>query len=731
MSDRYEIRAKIGVGGMGAVYRAYDKHLRREVALKRLLPQDQKPEEARKTAEFLIQEAGVLSKLQHPNIVSVYDCGIDDDGGYVVMELISGETLNETIKRGALPLKDFNSVVEQALEGLIAAQQVGMLHRDIKPTNVMIRWFPSGSFQLKLLDFGLAKVSTQPSLQTVDHKNSILGSIYFMSPEQFEREPLDGRSDLYSLGCLLYYCLAGRFPFRGKSAPDVMAAHLEHDVSPLQPVRPDIPAPICEWVLRMMSRNREDRPEDGKSALREYTAILASLSKKSPGSGSASPPTKPSTHPRLIVGVSAPSLDTGSQRVSTAAVLRPLHRTNKKRGWILSLSAAAAFALAASAYLIWVPKGDSNTGSKPVLPPRDSLPSSDARFPLPAERPDRDLATLLFPFGSEWKFAPPGDVPADRWIAFDFDDSSWKSGPSPIGYGDKGLATALDVAAFGNSRPLSLYYRARFDLPAQPPEGTHADLQLIADDGALVYLNGTEVARIGIRAGDLNAKSHAVRRMETETEGWLTRVRFPTSLLRKNSNILAVRVMQINASSSDSWLDLKLGLCKPGTPPSPNSLLARADGLKEIVPTSENTPREWRFTTKEQPPGWENSALDGETAKGRPASPSFAGKAVRIPWTAENIWMTQTFRLDKSDLDQRKTLALKVLHTGNITVYINGRLAAERLGENGRYVALPIHSKALGSLKQGENRLSVHSSGGKKRQAADVGIVRLENHTSL
>ena len=157
---------------------------------------------------------------------------MDSDGPYVVMELLSGRTLDEMVERGTLTYDDFREVALQSQEALIAAQDLDLVHRDIKPTNMMVTWLPSGRFQVKLVDFGLAKFSPQPSLQTIDHGDSVFGSIYFMAPEQFERTPLDQRTDMYSLGCVYYYCLTGQHPFDGETAPLVMTAHLQNRVTP-------------------------------------------------------------------------------------------------------------------------------------------------------------------------------------------------------------------------------------------------------------------------------------------------------------------------------------------------------------------------------------------------------------------------------------------------------------------------------------------------------------------
>ncbi len=265
MSERYQIQEQIGRGGLGVVYRALDTHLDRVVAIKRVWIESGEPIE--ELTQGLMQEAKVLSALNHPNIVTVHDVGVDDDGPFVVMELLAGETLDAVIERASLPLADFERFATQALEGLIAAQSVHLIHRDLKPSNIMLVWLPSGKFQVKILDFGLAKFSKKPSTQTVDHGDSILGSIYFMAPEQFERIPLDGRTDLYSLGAIFYYTLAGQYPFTGEQAVHVMAAHLSHQLTPLREYRPDLPDSVCTWIESLIARKMDDRPASAQAAL--------------------------------------------------------------------------------------------------------------------------------------------------------------------------------------------------------------------------------------------------------------------------------------------------------------------------------------------------------------------------------------------------------------------------------------------------------------------------------
>lgn len=265
MSERYEIKEEIGRGGLGVVYRAHDTHLDRDVAIKRMRVDSGEPVE--ELTAGLIKEAQTLSSLKHPHIVTVHDVGRDEEGPFVVMELLEGKTIDRIVERGVLTLEDFEVVAVQVMEGLIAAQSVDLLHRDLKPPNLMIVWLPSGKFQVKILDFGLAKFSREPSAQTMDQSDSILGSIYFMAPEQFERLPLDARTDLYAIGAIFYFALCGKHPFRGNDAVEIMNAHLEHHLKPLKELRPDLPDSVCAWVESLMARKMEDRPANAQAAL--------------------------------------------------------------------------------------------------------------------------------------------------------------------------------------------------------------------------------------------------------------------------------------------------------------------------------------------------------------------------------------------------------------------------------------------------------------------------------
>lgn len=294
-SGRYELGGLIATGGLGEVYRAWDRQLQRKVALKRIMSSGPVKGESYARA---VTEATHLAALQHPNIVSVYDLGMDDRGPYVVMELIEGETLEAVASRAAFPLDDFARLARESLDGIAAAHHIGLLHRDLKPSNLMLRWGRTSSFQVKLLDFGLAKISAKPELQTRLADNSVFGSIHYMAPEQFEGKPFDHRTDLYALGCMFYYALTRQNPFGGDTVAAVMSAHLNHTFVPLGLLRPDLSPELSEWVTRFFNFRPEDRHESAMAAL---TALDPILRIRAPAAAAAAPAPTPAVRAKVVL----------------------------------------------------------------------------------------------------------------------------------------------------------------------------------------------------------------------------------------------------------------------------------------------------------------------------------------------------------------------------------------------------------------------------------------------
>ena len=270
MEDRYEIRGKIGQGGIGSVHRAYDHRMKREVAIKRILTSNEDIHLESEATKQLMTEVSALASLQHPHIVTVFDVGSDEQGPYIVMELINGKTLDEIVEQAPLVWHDFKVVAMQSLEALIAAQELDMIHSDLKPPNIMLTWLPSGAFQVKIVDFGLAVLVQNQSQEEIEKMEAIYGSIFFMPPEQYERKTLDTRSDLYSLGCCFYQALAGTYPFNGQTGMEVMQAHLNHKVTHLKELRSDIPLWACDWVMWLINRFPDDRPSSAREALANF-----------------------------------------------------------------------------------------------------------------------------------------------------------------------------------------------------------------------------------------------------------------------------------------------------------------------------------------------------------------------------------------------------------------------------------------------------------------------------
>lgn len=328
MEERYEFKGKIGQGGLGVVYRAHDLRMNREVAIKRIITNTDDVTLPKEATRQLMQEAGALASLQHPNIVTVYDVGSDDDGAFVVMELLTGDTIEDVIVKASLTWADFRQLAMQTMEALIAAQELDMVHRDLKPSNIMLTWLPSGKFQVKIVDFGLSKLSPKPSLQTIDQSDGVFGSIYFMAPEQFERVPIDLKVDLYAIGCVFYYALTGTYPFDGNTAPEVMAAHLQHHVTPIQEIREGIPLWACDWIMWHINRHPTDRPATARDSLRVF---VENDEQSSPplSTGQPAVAVEQPKRPRLVIPGSVPVPElvkevTQTQALKTASIPKPL-----------------------------------------------------------------------------------------------------------------------------------------------------------------------------------------------------------------------------------------------------------------------------------------------------------------------------------------------------------------------------------------------------------------------
>src|SRR5271163_919745 len=257
----YEILDPIGAGGMGEVYRARDTRLDRTVAIK-ILPAHLSSDPVRK--QRFEREAKTISSLNHPHICVLHDVGQQDGIDYLVMECIEGESLAKRLEKGPLPLDQVLRMGMQIADALDKAHRSGVVHRDLKPGNIMLT--PTGA---KLLDFGLAKATAPLSSAAtltaatrnspVTEQGTIVGTFQYMSPEQIEGRELDGRSDIFSFGAVLYEMLTGQRAFSGKSALSVASAIVEREPVPLRELRPLTPPALDHAIRRCLEKDPEQR----------------------------------------------------------------------------------------------------------------------------------------------------------------------------------------------------------------------------------------------------------------------------------------------------------------------------------------------------------------------------------------------------------------------------------------------------------------------------------------
>ncbi len=271
----YRIIKKLGEGGMGEVYLALDTKLDRKVAIKVLQPDSLAEENLKKR---LLREAQAAARLDHSNICAVYDVNEADSLTFIVMQYIEGETLADEMQRQPLELRTALAIAEQAAEGLAEAHAHGIIHRDLKPQNMMI----TRRGQVKILDFGLAKqVRTSdavdfeaPTAAILSMPGQVIGTMPYMSPEQLQGEPLDARSDVFSLGVIFYEMLAGKHPFKDQSAASTISRIMLSDPIPTEQFQAQVSPELQALLDKMLRKDKAARYQSAQDLLTDLRQLL-------------------------------------------------------------------------------------------------------------------------------------------------------------------------------------------------------------------------------------------------------------------------------------------------------------------------------------------------------------------------------------------------------------------------------------------------------------------------
>jgi serine/threonine-protein kinase len=345
VAGRYRVLAKLGEGGMGAVYRAEQISLKRKVALKILRPE-------LSTDAGLIHrfnaEAELAARLSHPNTVTLFDFGQDDDGSlFIAMEFIEGTSLRDAVMRGPLEPPRIVRICEQICSSLADAHSHGIVHRDLKPDNVMLSQRGRERDVARVLDFGIAKLRDEQgnvSMMPQTRAGDLLGTPQYMAPEQIRGEKVDARTDIYALGAMLFEMMTGQLPFDGATVMALLSKHLTEMPRDPRQVRPDLPLPdpLVQLCLRMLAKNPAARPASMDEVLHTLEAYERNQY-PTPATTMAPqgevPSDAPAAQPTPVPPAAQPNTSHPAVPNASAAPLthKPAPRHSSTRGWALAL----------------------------------------------------------------------------------------------------------------------------------------------------------------------------------------------------------------------------------------------------------------------------------------------------------------------------------------------------------------------------------------------------------
>jgi eukaryotic-like serine/threonine-protein kinase len=343
---RYRLRRRLGEGGMATVYLAHDAELDRPVAVKVLSDRLAGDREVR--TRFL-REGRLAARLAHPNVVAVYDAGEEAGRPYLVMEHVDGETLAELLRRsGPLPAEEAVRLVLQACAGLEHAHAAGLVHRDVKPQNLLV----TDEGAVKVADFGIARAE---GATQVTQAGTILGTAAYLAPEQATGEAVGPPADVYSLGAVLYELLAGRPPFEDETLDALLVRHRAGPAAPPAPLEGDVPPELEEVVMRTLARLPQYRPPSAAALARDLSAALGEQpAEEEPGTAAT------------------------TEALVPPAVTEVIRRPRRSVGRVWGIAAVAAASLAAFVLALVLVRGTAGEESPPSAPAQvEPVPQAD------------------------------------------------------------------------------------------------------------------------------------------------------------------------------------------------------------------------------------------------------------------------------------------------------------------------------------------------------------------
>ena len=329
----YRVLKVLGVGGMGVVFLAEDPQLKRRLAVKAMKPVLAASAEAR---QRFLREAQAAAAVEHDNVISIYQVGEEKGVPFLAMPLLRGESLEDRLRRdGALPLPEVLRIGREIAEGLQAAHAGGLIHRDVKPSNV---WLEEGRGRVKILDFGLARGKGDMQLTL---PGSVLGTPAYMAPEQAGGKAVDHRCDIYSLGCVLYRMSSGEAPFQGADVRNVLKQVLLDTPRPLGERRPSLPPELSRLVTRLLAKDPSARPASAGSVADALRALETQAASSAP-SAEVAVPAKPV--PAAKSRPASLAAEDSSDEVLTVRARRPRRRSKSRGipGWVWALCGGAA-----------------------------------------------------------------------------------------------------------------------------------------------------------------------------------------------------------------------------------------------------------------------------------------------------------------------------------------------------------------------------------------------------